>query len=120
MKINRRVALGAAVMVLLMIWGIMFRSRLEDRLIVVNKSGQEISELEIKAGEQAIEFGKVAHNQTVTRTTDVRDASKLSLNGRLADGTRFALTANSVKKGWLGQEANFTILPGGSIQLQQK
>ena len=120
MKINRRVALGASVMVLVITWGIMFRSRLEDRLIVVNKSGQEVSALEIKTGDQTIDFGEIPKNQTVVRTFDTRDAVKFSLNGHLSDRTRFALTANSVKSGWLGQEVTFTIRPGGSIQLVQK
>jgi hypothetical protein len=111
---------SAAVLVLLFAGGWAVWSRLENRLVVKNESGQAISFLTITVGGETILREDIPANGSVSARFRIRADDHFAIRCRLADGTEIADNCGYVTNGMSGERAEFAIHPGGKLEFKQQ
>ena len=113
-----RVAVLLAVAAVLLVWGIWWRP--QDRVIVENRSGESITLLEVRAGEESSTFHDVSAGAEVSAALRARVDKPFTVDGRLADGTRIRGSFRHPDGGGItGRQLNLVVLPGGQIVPRQ-
>jgi hypothetical protein len=109
----------AAVLVLLFASGWTVWSRIENRLVVTNESGQAISFLTITVGGETILREDIPAPGSVSARFRIRGDDHFAIRCRLADGTEIAENLGYVSNGMSGERAEFVIRPGGKLEFKQ-
>jgi hypothetical protein len=95
------------------------RERLQNNLILENRSGQAIVILNVTTGGETAVFRDVPDGATRTAPFRITRDDGFALEGRLADGTACGGNFGYVTGGMSGQWARFVVRPSGEIDFQQ-
>jgi hypothetical protein len=89
----------------------------EERLTVVNRSGQVVRDLKIRVGEETVSFHHLAVGAERSATFRTGRQEHFVVEGELADGTMIRGTFGREAS---GEEPRFVLEPGGHLTLDQK
>jgi hypothetical protein len=91
-----------------------------NRIVIVNQSGQAITEMTITIGEQVIPFMHVPQGAEVSATFNAKANDRFVLKGQFGPGTLVTGTFPYVPKSYFGDEVRFVIRPDGHIIFEHK
>lgn len=111
--------LAGVVIALLLTGGWTVWSRIENRLIVRNDSGQAITFLTITVGGETLRFEDIPASVSISSRFHIRSDDSFVVRGQLADGTKLAENCCYVTHGMYGERAEFIIQPGGKLEFKQ-
>jgi len=92
-----------------------------NRLTVVNRSGQPISQVKIAVtgSSSVVLFEDVPDRGDVSSTFAIGSDGQFRVSGTLADGTSLKGDFGYVTHGMYGEQARFLVKPGGEIDFFQ-
>ena len=91
---------------------------LENRLSVVNQSGQTVKFIEITVCGRTTRFENLPQGETASEKFVADRDDSFLVRGELADGRVIQARAGYVTNGIFGEKRTFTILPDGQIQFR--
>lgn len=91
----------------------------QNRLNVVNSSGQTIRVITISVGGKKITFNNVRSGASVSGTFPIRGDGCFEVRGELADQTKVDADCGYVTNGMWGERAQFTIGAKGNVAFDQ-
>ena len=96
-----------------------FWSLIQNRLVVINESDQEIKWLEVTTGGDTIRFENIAAAAQVTRRFRIRGDDSIKVQGELEDGTEIGpRSLGYFTNGMSGVRATIRIDQAGELRLE--
>lgn len=91
----------------------------QNRLDVINQSGQTIDFVEIQVCDQTIRFDDIPPGETVTSPFQIHRDDHFVVQGQLSDGSNFTAECGYVTNGMSGSRADFTVTPDAQVEFSQ-